>query len=61
MSRRSGKPWIPRPDAEYNKFYKKYRMVVMKYCTGSDPIWIHIPSARVTELSTAYSNWAPPT
>jgi hypothetical protein len=57
MSRRSGKHWIPRPDAEYNKFYKNYRTVVMKYCTGSDPVWIHIPSARVTELSTAYADW----
>jgi hypothetical protein len=53
----SGKDWIPGPDAEFDKFFKNYRMVVMKYCTGSDPVWTHIPTVRVTELTTAYSNW----
>jgi hypothetical protein len=53
----SGKDWVPGPDDELDKFFKNYRQVVMKYCTGSDPVWTHIPTARITALTTAYSDW----
>jgi hypothetical protein len=56
-SKKRGKDWVPRSDKDFDEFFKNYRQEVMKNCTGSDPVWAHIPTARVTKLTTAYSDW----
>jgi hypothetical protein len=57
MGGKRGKDWVPRPDEEYDKFFKNYCQVVVMYCTGSDSVWTHIPIARITGLSAALAGW----
>jgi hypothetical protein len=52
-----GKDWIPRPDPEFDAFFKKYCQMVSQNTSGSSPVWSHIPADRVTELNTAYADW----
>jgi hypothetical protein len=53
----SGKHWLPGPDADFARFFRKYHQGVLKYTAGADPVWTHIPTARVTGLSAALTGW----
>jgi hypothetical protein len=49
--------WIPSVESEFNAFFKKYCQEVYKNTTGQSPVWPHIPSAAITELTGAYAAW----
>jgi hypothetical protein len=53
----SSKNWVPRPDVEFDAFFKKYCQGVTLYTSGGTPIWTHVPADRVTELNGAYADW----
>jgi hypothetical protein len=49
--------WVPRPDEEFEVFYKKYVLTVKTNTAGSTPVWTHIPDERVNELTNSYGAW----
>jgi hypothetical protein len=52
-----GKKFIPGPDVEFNEMFDRYCYIVNGKTTGENPVWTHIPSARVTELFAARAAW----
>ncbi|MDR1248188.1 MAG: hypothetical protein LBK63_02685 [Treponema sp.] len=49
--------WVPRPDEEFEVFFKKYVVTVKTNTSGATPLWTHIPNERVNELTNSYGAW----
>jgi hypothetical protein len=52
-----GKDYVPKRDADYDKFFKKIVQTATSKTTGTNPPWFHIPQAAVTELTDSYARW----
>jgi hypothetical protein len=51
------KGFIPRPDEQFDMFFKLITQYVATKTAGTTPAWTHIPSTAKTALNTAYENW----
>ena len=49
--------FIPRPDAEFNLYFKNISTYVSLKTTGSPAEWTHIPEDAKTAFSKAYADW----
>ncbi|MDR1862775.1 MAG: hypothetical protein LBQ67_02520 [Treponema sp.] len=49
--------YIPRPDAEFNNWFKHLSQYVTQKTSGATPAWTHIPPAEVILLNNSYAGW----
>jgi hypothetical protein len=51
------KDWVPDPDGEFNVFFRNYCRIAARNTSGANPVWTHIPAARVAALNDSYAAW----
>jgi hypothetical protein len=51
------KDYVPRPDADFDSFFKNICDYVNQNCTGSPPRWTHITDEARTEMQDVYTVW----
>ncbi|MDR1398396.1 MAG: hypothetical protein LBJ41_00530 [Treponema sp.] len=44
-------------DAEFNRKFKQINLYVEQKCSGSTPVWTHIPASARTEMADTYTAW----
>jgi hypothetical protein len=49
--------FIPRADAEFDKFFKGIIQYVNTKCSGTTPAWTHIPKTEREAISDVYGQW----
>jgi hypothetical protein len=49
--------YIPRPDEQFDTFFKLITQYVGSKTQTSNPVWTHIPQARITALMADYGAW----
>ena len=51
------KDYLPRPDAEFDRFFTNFYNYVKKKCGGPPTLWTHISADDLDELETVYEGW----